>query len=157
MELTIRPSRENQTETLKLTNDYLVTHESYTKLWNKFISYKHKHNSKPIFICKFLEPLVVQFQPHKKYKSKWRTYIFCRKLIWKSYLSGRTQMVICGDTRTPWVLVKYECCQVSPTTFEAWPPPSHREISLFCLSFQCLKPWHTGSPGQHAYLLRTCY
>jgi len=32
MELTIRPSRENQTETLKLTNDYLVTHESYTKL-----------------------------------------------------------------------------------------------------------------------------
>src|SRR6218665_1631854 len=29
-------------------------------------------------------------------------------LLWlKSYLSGRTQMVICGDTRTPWVLVKY--------------------------------------------------
>src|SRR6218665_3529162 len=25
----------------------------------------------------------------------------------KSYLSGRTQMVICGDTRTPWVFVKY--------------------------------------------------
>src|SRR6218665_2344291 len=28
-------------------------------------------------------------------------------LLWlKSYLSGRTQMVICGDTRTPWVLIK---------------------------------------------------
>src|SRR6218665_2956117 len=29
-------------------------------------------------------------------------------LLWlKSYLRGRTQMVICGDTRTPWVLAKY--------------------------------------------------
>ena len=29
-------------------------------------------------------------------------------LLWlKSYLSGRTQMVICGGTRTRWVLVKY--------------------------------------------------
>src|SRR6218665_1187583 len=28
--------------------------------------------------------------------------------LWlESYLSGRTQMVICGDTRIPWVLVKY--------------------------------------------------
>jgi len=25
----------------------------------------------------------------------------------KSYLIDRTQMVICGDTRSPWVLVKY--------------------------------------------------
>src|SRR5678815_2649434 len=29
-------------------------------------------------------------------------------LLWlRSYLTGRTQMVICGDSRTPWVLVKY--------------------------------------------------
>ena len=29
-------------------------------------------------------------------------------ILWlKSYLSGRIQMVICGDTRTPWVLVKH--------------------------------------------------
>ena len=39
----------------------------------------------------------------------------------------------------------------SSTSFEASLPPSHREISLFCLPFQCSKPWR--SPGQHAYLL----
>ena len=37
----------------------------------------------------------------------------------------------------------------SPTTFEAWPLPTHRKIYLFFLSFQCSKPWR--SPGQHAY------
>ena len=29
-------------------------------------------------------------------------------LLWlRSYLTGRTQMVICGDSRTPWVMVKF--------------------------------------------------
>src|SRR6218665_1302279 len=41
-----------------------------------------------------------------------RLETFCgirgNSLLWlKFYLSGRTEMVICGDTRTPWVLVKY--------------------------------------------------
>src|SRR6218665_204196 len=41
-----------------------------------------------------------------------RLYTSCgikgNPLLWlKSYLTGRTQMIICGDTRTPGVLVKY--------------------------------------------------
>ena len=35
-------------------------------------------------------------------------------LLWlKTYLSGRRQMIICRDTRTPWVLVKYGVLQGS--------------------------------------------
>src|SRR6218665_2573678 len=58
-------------------------------------------------------------------------------LLWlKSYLSERTQMVICGDTRSPWVLGKYGVpqCQSWVLSFTSYIQPTNLQTHIFCVA-----------------------
>src|SRR6218665_1676979 len=67
-------------------------------------------------------------------------------LLWlKSYLSDRTQMVICGGTITPWVLVKYGVPQGSVLG-----PP------LYCYIQPTFQPYSPNTPHLVTSMLMMC-
>src|SRR6218665_914737 len=67
-------------------------------------------------------------------------------LLWlKSYLSGRTQIVICGDTRTPWVLVKYGVPRV-----QSW------VLSFTCCIQPTFQPYSPNTPHLVTSMLMMC-
>jgi len=70
-------------------------------------------------------------------------------LLWlKSYFSGRTQMVICGNTRTPWILVKYWLRRVQSWVIS--------RLSFTCYIQPTFQPYSPNIPHLVTSMLMMC-